>query len=177
MSESDRCAKYKAHRGVHEAFEKGDLDALKAAMGNPPDFPNALISFDLAVWDYCLEYAVYWSPLPFIRTLLELGASPNYKDQTGFPSLIAALSTDRADKYDILELLLSFGADTQQRGVNDYTPLHYAVGCHDLKAIELLLSHGADPNADDCTTPLEDAEKIGFTEAVQILRKFAPRSS
>ncbi len=30
--------------------------------------------------------------------------------------------------YEILELLLSFGADIQQRGHNDYTPLNYAAG-------------------------------------------------
>lgn len=39
-----------------------------------------------------LEYALYHSPLAFIRTLLDLGADPNYGDHAGFPSLIAALT-------------------------------------------------------------------------------------
>ena len=49
----------------------------------------------------CLEYAIYRSPLPFIRTLLE-----------------------------ILKLLLAFRSDPDQRGINDYTPLHMAIPRH-----------------------------------------------
>src|SRR3972149_2799798 len=26
---------------LHEAYKRGDLEALKAALGNPPDFPNS----------------------------------------------------------------------------------------------------------------------------------------
>ena len=158
---------------IHRAYEKGDLVALKAALGDPPDFPNCRGPWGAGV--IILEYAIYHSPLAFIRTLLELGAEPNYRDHAGFPSLIAALSSDSEDRYEIIELLLSFGADIQQRGVNDYTPLHYAAVAEDLKAIELLLSHGADPDAkttiDEFATPLEEVEILGRTEAVRTLRK------
>ena len=178
-SDSDRCQQYAMHRAVHDAFVRGDVEALKAALGNPPDFPNTLMPFDLAVGDYCLEYAIYWSPLPFVLRLLEIGANPNYGDRTGFPSLIAALDRDRDDKHDVLGLLLSFGADPQQRGINDWTPLHCAVVKRDLKALALFLAHGADPNArtriDDGATPLEDAERIGFSEAVEMLNGFSQK--
>jgi len=44
-----------------------------------------------------------------------------------------------------------------------------------LEAVELFLAHGADPHArtriDDCTTPLEDAERTGFSEAVPLLKR------
>ena len=79
-----------------------------------------------------------------MRTLLELGADPNYGDHAGFPALIAALSSDRADRYELLELLLSFGADPGQRGLNDWTPLHYAAAHDDVEGIKLLLARGAD---------------------------------
>ena len=39
----------------------------------------------------CLVYAIYHSPLSFIRKLLELGADPNAPVDDGFPPLIAAL--------------------------------------------------------------------------------------
>lgn len=160
--------------GIHDAYKRGDVEALKTLHGNPPDFPNS--RGPLGVGEIILEYAIYHSPLSFIRELLELGADPNYGDHAGFPSLIAALSSaDRPDMYEILELLLSFGADVGQRGHNDYTPLHYAAGMQDIRAMELLLSHGADLDArthiDDYATPLEEAEILGLDEAAAFLRK------
>jgi ankyrin repeat protein len=158
---------------LHEAYETGDVAALKRLLGDPPDFPNCRGPAGLG--EIVLEYAIYHSPLAFVRTLLELGADPNYQDHAGFPALIAALSTNRADRYQIIELLLAAGADIQQRGINDWTPLHYAAAASDLAGIELLLAHGADPNArtgiDDYATPLEEAELLGRTAAVRLLRK------
>lgn len=154
-------------REIHEAYKAGDLDALREALGNPPDFPNCRSA--MGVGEIPLEYAIYHSPLRFIRTLLELGADPDYGDHGGFPSLIAALSSrDGPELHGILELLLEFGADPGQRGVNDWTPLHYAVTQNrDPKAVAILLAHGADPAArtriDDHATPLEEAEILGAT--------------
>lgn len=158
---------------IHEAYKQGDLEALRTLLGNPPDFPNC--RGPRGVGDIILEYAIYHSPLSFVRTLLELGADPNYEDPAGFPSLIATISTDRSDKYELVELLLSRGANIQQRGVNDYTPLHYAAARNDAKLIELLLAHGADPSArtgiDEFATPAQEAELLRALEAVEVLRK------
>jgi uncharacterized protein len=74
---------------IHRAFQKGNLDVLKVALGNPPDFPNC--TSPEGIGENCLEYAIYHSPLTLIRELLELGADPNYTDHGGFPSIIAAL--------------------------------------------------------------------------------------
>ena len=157
---------------VHEAFQRGDLETLLVVLDDPPALLNVPYS---DAFGHCLQYAIYHSPLTLIQRLLERGADPNYADHAGFPSLIAALTTQRKDKHQTIELLVSFGADPQQRGINGFTPLHCAAADNDTKAIELLLSHGADPdaktNVDDFTTPLEEAEQGGCVEAVQILRK------
>lgn len=101
---------------IHEAYCKGDMQALRNLLGDPLEFPNCQGPRGLG--ENILEYAIYWSPESFIRELLELGANPNYEDSAGFPSLIATLSTDRKDRIKILKLLLAHGADLQQRGVN-----------------------------------------------------------
>ncbi|UCE31724.1 MAG: ankyrin repeat domain-containing protein [Burkholderiales bacterium] len=74
-----------------------------------------------------------------------------------------------------------FGADIQQRGHNDYTPLRYAAYLEDLPAIELLMSRGADPDArtriDDRATPLEEAEIFGRAQAFAVLKDALARRS
>lgn len=169
-----------AVRAIHDAYKRGDLEALKTLLGDPPDFPNC--AGPAGVGEIVLEYAIYHSPLDFIRALLALGADANYGDHGGFPSLIAAVSSShRPDRYEIIELLLSFGADIQERGHNDYTPLHYAASVQDIRAMELLLAHGADPNArtriDDCATPLEEMEILGCEQSAAFLRKVSERSA
>jgi hypothetical protein len=171
---SDRRESYRRHRAAHEAYLAGNVAALRAALDDPPDFPNCRQPFDLAMGDHPLEYAIYWSPLSFIEQLIQLGADPNYPDHAGFPSLIAALCSRSPDKLRIIELLLANGADVGQRGVNDWTPLHYAVVERDAEAVRLLLAHGADPTVktriDDCTSPLEDAEALGFVAGAELMR-------
>lgn len=153
---------------IHAAFAAGDVDALRAAFG--PELPNCAVP---PARVHCLEYAIYHGPLALIRTLIELGADANYASD-GFPSLIAALSSQRRDRAQLLELLLAAGADVNQRGLNDWTPLHYAAAHDDVAAIELLLAHGADAAArtriDDFATPLEEAESLGRAAAARALR-------
>ena len=158
------------------AYQRGDLQALRRLLGKPPSFPDREQPRHLG-GGTVLELAIYHSPLAFIRELLELGADANYPDHAGFPSLIAALSADREDGLELLELLLAHGADIQQRGVNDYTPLHYAANLEHLPAMALLIQHGADLNArtriDDYATPLEEMENPGRTAAAAFLREAA----
>jgi len=163
---------------IHEAYRRGDLEALKTLLGDPPHFPNC--RGPVGTGEIVLEYAIYHSPLSFVRALLELGADPNYGDHAGFPALIAALSTDRADRYELLELLLAFGADLQQCGLNDWTPLHHAAANDDVEGIKLLLARGADPTArtriDDFSTPLEEAERLGRIDAARLLRNVTSKA-
>jgi ankyrin repeat protein len=183
-TEVERCKEAEKFRKIDTAFRNGDLVALRASVDSPDCVPNG--PMPLAVGP-CLEYAIYHSPLSFIRTLLEIGADPNPTDHAGFPPLIAALSCShpqpgspgRHDTLDIIKLLLSYGADPNQRGINDYTPLHMAVGERHLPAIEVLLEAGADPRLrttiDDYETPREMAERAKLVEIASLLAIYESR--
>jgi uncharacterized protein len=181
MSNPERCSEFEKFKKIDAAFRAGDLAALRAAVDEADSVPNG--PMPLAIGN-CLEYAIYHSPLAFIRTLLEIGADPNPTDHAGFPPLIAALSCSRSqpgspgrpDVLDILKLLLSYGADPNQRGINDFTPLHMAVAESNLPAIAVLLAAGSDPHLrtriDDYETPREIAEKAGLREITALLSAF-----
>jgi ankyrin repeat protein len=159
------------HLRLHEALRAGDLEGVRFALGNPPDWANAR---DALLHLHVLAHAISHAPLALVRMLLDDGADPNFDDGDGFPSLLAVFDADRADRHELLALLLARGADPAQRGINDWTPLHVAAIRDDARAIELLLAHGADPEArtriDDLETPLEAAERAGAQRAVAALR-------
>lgn len=183
-TEEERCAEAARFRRIDAAFRAGDLEALRAAVDEPDLLPNGRMPDTIGS---CLVYAVYHSPLAFIRTLLDIGADPNAPADDGFPPLIAALScthavpgsTPRSDVDDIVRLLLSAGADPNQRGINDYTALHMAVAERNAVAVQILLDGGADPDLrtriDDCHTPGEMAEAAGLGDlAATIARRGEP---
>lgn len=166
-------------RRLDAAFRLGDLDALRAELGDDPGFPDVIAHPAIGA---CLTYAIYHAPLELIAQLLDIGADPNWPADDGFPPLIAALTcseqapgtTPRDDVHEIVQLLLAHGADTAQRGVNDYTPLHLAAAHGDLPVVETLLAHGADADAmtriDDYEKPLEVAVAAGHASVVDRLR-------
>jgi ankyrin repeat protein len=170
----DRGARYLLFKTIDEAFKAGDFAALGVALGGSARWFDERMPFELGL-GHPLEYAIYWSPAAFIAALLDAGSDPNYEDPAGFPSLIAALSTERPDRLDVLHILLEHGADPDMRGVNDWTPLHYAVSRRDAEAIRLLLLAGADPSLrtriDDYEKALEGAEQAGFEAGIFLLRE------
>ncbi len=179
-AEEERCAEAKKFQRIDDAFHSGNLDALRAALDDPAAVPNGPMPVTIGS---CLVYAIYHSPLAFIRTLLDIGADPNAPVDDGFPPLHAALScarevpgaVRRTDVGEILRLLLAHGADPNQRGINDYTPLHMAVVARDPLAVRILLDGGADPELrtriDDCESPLEMARQAGLSDIAAMLER------
>jgi hypothetical protein len=179
-SDDERCAHARKIEAIEHAFVSGDAEALRAAVDDPSAVPNGVMPAEIGP---CLVFAIYRSPLSFIRTLLELGADPNAPVDDGFPPLIAVLScaqkapgtTPRTDIEEVLRLLLSFGADPNQRGINDYTPLHMAVAVRQPLAIRILLDAGADPDLrtriDEYETPLEMAAAAGHAGLTALLAR------
>jgi ankyrin repeat protein len=165
-------------RAIDRAFREGNLDALRAAVEDPSVIPNGPMPLGIGT---CLTYAIYWSPLPFIRQLLDFGANPSGPADDGFPPLFAALSctrrggggNHRTDANDLLRLLLAYGADPNERGINDWTPLHLAVAERNSNAVAALLDAGANPDLrtriDDRETPAQMAQRAGLTEIAALL--------
>lgn len=67
----------------------------------------------------------------------------------------------------------------QQRGLNDWTTLYYAVSLDDGEAVELLIAHGADIAArtriDDCATRLQLAESCSCNLEISLFRAITRR--
>ena len=180
MTERDdgRCAEAARFQRIDDAFRRGDLEALRAAVPDPSAIPNGSLPDTIGS---CLVYAIYHSPFEFIRTLLDLGADPNTPVDDGFPPLIAALSKTREapgaarrdDVDEVVRLLLSQGADPNQRGINDWTPLHMAVAERNMLAGYRLVESGADPDLrtriDEYDTAIEMAQREGLTGLVDLL--------
>jgi uncharacterized protein len=167
ISESQRL-----YLALEAALRAGDLDAVRDVFAGEPGFPNVN---DPLTWTPLLSLAISWSAPALVRELLDAGASPNYEATDGFPAVYAALSSNRADRHELIELLLERGADPDARGFNDYTPLHVAVQQRDERAMRLLLTHGADASVktriDEFADPIEEGERLGNAEGAAMLRR------
>ena len=71
--DAERCAEFEKFKKIDAAFRTGDLAALRAAVDDPASVPHGPMPLTVGS---CLDYAIYHSPLAFIRTLLEIGADP-----------------------------------------------------------------------------------------------------
>ena len=165
------------------AMEANDLDAARAALGDPPDWPNSIEPYMRST---VLRVALGASSLATIQRLLALGADPNRMPvEDGFPALFDVLHHRRddqpelahrwTDRHDVLRALIGAGADVHARGINGWTALHRAVIDDDPVAVQLLLEAGADPHAttrvDDDESALEIAEQSA-PRALEVIRRF-----
>jgi uncharacterized protein len=171
----ERCARFRRFEAAEAACRRGDLDALRVALGDPPGFPDCVLDVEfLGLADRPLDLAIRLGPPELLLRMLALGADPRAPAEDGFPPLFAAIDAPREDRRAILAILLAHGADPAQRGLNDGTALHHAVARRDLEAVRLLLAHGADPmlrtRIDDLSMSIEDAEATGFAEAAALMR-------
>ncbi|MDT7538882.1 MAG: uncharacterized protein QOI82_2467 [Actinomycetota bacterium] len=160
-----------AYIALERAMRAGDLAGVREAVGDDPAFPNVS---DLYTNTPLLSLALHWAPVPTVAELLRLGADPNYEARDGFPSLVLVALHGREDLHELLAMLIAAGASLDQRGHNDWTPLHAAASRDDADAIRILLAAGADPTLrtriDDRMTALEESEHFGNERAAAALR-------
>src|SRR3954449_572846 len=94
---ADRCARAALFKAIDGAFRAGDFEALARVLGGSPRWFDEMMPFELGL-GHPLEYAIYWSPYELVERLLGAGSNANYADAKGFPSLFAALSSERRDR-------------------------------------------------------------------------------
>lgn len=160
----------RAYIALEHALRAGDLAAARAALGSPPDWPDVKEPYTNTP---VIALAIHWAPLEAVARLLGDGADPNVEVLDGFPSVLSAVMSERSDALELTILLLDYDADPNTRGINGWTPLHVAAGRDDVRLIQLLVDHGADPtirtDVDDYETPRELAQRCDRHAAAALL--------
>lgn len=103
-----------------------------------------------------------------VRSAIARGADPNAPDDRGTMPLHFAFLKDGGwpGERDVIEPLLTGGADVNARMKNGFTALHTAASRSKKEVVELLLDRGADVNArtKDGKTPLMSADRIEIAD-------------
>uniref|UniRef100_A0ACD5W9N2 Uncharacterized protein n=1 Tax=Avena sativa TaxID=4498 RepID=A0ACD5W9N2_AVESA len=89
-----------------------------------------------------LDAATMDERMDVMRYLLDHGADPNKRANSGFVPLHCAA---RKGRDEAAQLLLSSGASVDI-AFSDGTPLHFAAACGTIGVMKVLLEHNADPN-------------------------------
>ena len=128
---------------IHDAAAAGDLNKVKALLEAAP----ALLESTDSDGNTPLITACWGPPanLPQVAVadyLIDKGANINARNTSGGSPLYCALRS-----VDLMERLISKGADVDVRAYLGLTALHQAASMGRLDAAKLLIDHGADLNA------------------------------
>ena len=175
----DRCTEAKKFQRIDDAFRNGDLEALRAAVDDPGVIPNGLMPRHHRSVSRLCDLSQPAGVHPHAardrrRSQCACRRRLSAADRGALLHASRAWRDTRTDVAEIIRLLLAFGTDPNQRGINDYTPLHMAVAERNAAAVRLLLDGGADPDLrtriDSYETPLEIADALGFSDIAAMLR-------
>ena len=158
-----------------DVLRSGSIEDLEELASLEEDFPQGK---DRLVMRHWITNAIDCGSTEAIGWMLEKKVDLVFCDDEGYTVLHSAIERNKDDKYEIMELLLRFGADVNLKGINDWTPAHMAAARNDVKALKILVQYGADLNIrtdiDDYATPLEEARilnslKFNCSDAIRFL--------
>ena len=118
---------------------------------------------------HALHAAVVKGDVPMINTLLQHGACANTRPTTKKPALVIAV--ERGDCDTVRKILEHSEPDLEAKAPGGATALYTAVSRGEKEIVQLLLAHGANPNAKPSGSQpaLFKAYKNGYKEIVNIM--------
>jgi ankyrin repeat protein len=164
---SDYILSVKKPSDIYEAVIAGDLDATKKFLSSDPKSINRHSRDGFTV----LGFAAFFSRPGIARYLLEQGADPNIASSNDFK--VAPLHSSVAAKsFEITQMLLDRGAQTNAVQQNDVTPLHAAAHNNSPAIAKALLKAGADKHlkTKDGKNAMDFAKEVDAKEIMDMLR-------
>ena len=144
---------------LHEAAKSGDMEIVKLLFDadinvNVPDLSGESPLF------YAVDENWRRNGPELVNFLINKGADPNHRSQTGETPLIRAVRSP--SREEIAAALVARGAYVRADNARHETALHWAVGLAEVKTIKLLLDHGARPDVPDESgkTPRDYADQL-----------------
>jgi ankyrin repeat protein len=118
-----------------------------------------------------LHLAVFFGNNEICKLLLEYGADPNIKDESGYIALHWARTLRNTSIY---KLLLDNGTDPNSQDYKGQTPLHEACRYGNLEACKLLLQYKANPDVQNLkgATALHISSLKGYKPICELLIKY-----
>lgn len=127
---------------LHEAVRRNDTNALAILLAEPGALRR--VNEPLAGRVTPLHLAAALNAPGLIRQLLDAGAQPNVRTDTGFTPLHWAAARDGAEA---IACLAEAGADINAATDSGITPLHWAAARNGTNAVAVLLQLGASPES------------------------------
>ncbi|KAK4213051.1 ankyrin repeat-containing domain protein [Rhypophila decipiens] len=152
---------------LHHACHQGHAEVVRALLSDAPACTEAKDNVGCTPLLVCCIMGTNEAAAELLRS----SADPDAADNDGFTAVQSAVN---GDNLELVHLLLQFKADPNPPNVHGDTALHLACskGDEDASIVNLLLEHGAEPNAarpSDGLTPIYMAVLRGHEAKVESL--------
>lgn len=164
---------------IFNSLLKGTVEDWERLAQQFSDFPDGLDSKLGRPW---ITHAIDCASLECVKWMLLKGVNLRFMDEEGYSPLHRCIDRKRADKYEILQLLIDNGADInigtelKTMNFNSWSPLHMAAARNDLEAIKILLDNGAATSLktiiDNYCTAEREATNLGNHEAAELIQTY-----